>query len=55
MSNQASGLYEFGACQFDAARRLLTRGGEAVALAPKTFDLLFLLVRTQAGYSPSKS
>ena len=42
-----SGLYEFGAYRLDAAQRLLTRGGESVVLAPKTFDLLLILVESQ--------
>src|SRR4051812_48785092 len=47
MPNQANGLYEFGSFRLDAAKRLLSRSGENVALAPKTFDLLFLLVGSQ--------
>jgi Tol biopolymer transport system component/DNA-binding winged helix-turn-helix (wHTH) protein len=47
MSNQANGLYEFGPYRLDAAKRLLTRSGESIALAPKTFDLLLLLIRGQ--------
>ena len=44
MPNQANGLYEFGSFRLDTAKRLLSRGGESVTLAPKTFDLLLLLV-----------
>src|SRR6516162_1531913 len=44
MSNQANGLYEFGPYRLDEAKRLLTRSGESIGLAPKTFDLLLLLV-----------
>src|SRR5215471_1740297 len=47
MSSQANGLYEFGSFRLDAAKRLLTRSGESIALAPKTFDLLLLLVGGQ--------
>jgi TolB-like protein/DNA-binding winged helix-turn-helix (wHTH) protein len=37
-------LYEFGEFQLDAAERCLLRGGEPVALTPKAFDTLLLLV-----------
>jgi Tol biopolymer transport system component/DNA-binding winged helix-turn-helix (wHTH) protein len=47
MSKQANGLYEFGPYRLDAAKRLLTRSGESIGLAPKTFDLLLLLVTGQ--------
>ena len=35
--------FSFGAWTLDADRRLLMRGGEAVSLSPKAFDLLRLL------------
>src|SRR5260370_551587 len=44
LPNQANGLYEFGSFRLDPANRLLSRAGEPVTLAPKTFDLLLLLV-----------
>lgn len=44
MPNQVNGLYEFGSFRLNAANRLLSRAGESVTLAPKTFDLLLLLV-----------
>src|SRR5579871_435973 len=47
MSNQANGLYEFGRYRLDPAKRLLTRSGETLTLAPKTFDLLLLLVTSE--------
>jgi Tol biopolymer transport system component/DNA-binding winged helix-turn-helix (wHTH) protein len=47
MPNQANGLYEFGGCQLDAAKRRLSRNGENLTLAPKTFDLLLLLVQSE--------
>src|SRR5215471_8428531 len=47
MSDKAHGLYEFGSYRLDAAKRLLTRSGESISLAPKTFDLLLLLVTGQ--------
>jgi TolB-like protein/DNA-binding winged helix-turn-helix (wHTH) protein/Flp pilus assembly protein TadD len=46
-SNQVKGLYEFGSFRLDAAKRLLTRAGVSVTLAPKTFDLLLLLAESQ--------
>jgi DNA-binding winged helix-turn-helix (wHTH) protein len=39
--------YEFGPYRLDAAQRLLTRGEETVVLAPKTFDLLLILVESR--------
>ena len=47
MPLQANGLYEFGVYRLDAAQRLLTRGDESVVLAPKTFDLLLILVESR--------
>src|ERR1700738_1948338 len=44
LSNQTNGLYEFGSFPLDAAKRLLSRAREPVTLAPKTYDLLLLLV-----------
>jgi TolB-like protein/DNA-binding winged helix-turn-helix (wHTH) protein len=41
---QALHLYEFGEFQLDAAERCLLRAGEPVALTPKAFDTLLLLV-----------
>ena len=46
MSNRASDLYEFGSYRLDLAGRVLTRDGHAVALAPKTFELLLLMVQS---------
>jgi Tol biopolymer transport system component/DNA-binding winged helix-turn-helix (wHTH) protein len=43
----SNGLYEFGSFRLDAAKRLLTRAGESVTLAPKTFDLLLVLAESQ--------
>jgi DNA-binding response OmpR family regulator len=45
--NEPIGAYEFGPYRLDARTRLLTRDGTAVALAPKPFDLLLLLVRSR--------
>ena len=47
MSNQTNGLYEFGSFRLDVAQRLLSTAGKSVTLAPKTFDLLLLLVEGQ--------
>ncbi len=47
MPNQANGLYEFGSFRLDPAKRLLSRTGAPVTLAPKTFDLLLLLVESE--------
>jgi len=50
MPKQVNGLYKFGPCQLDAAKRRLLRAGENLTLAPKTFDLLLLLYKAKAGY-----
>jgi DNA-binding winged helix-turn-helix (wHTH) protein len=42
---EASRLYEFGPFLLDAVERKLLRGNEIVALTPKAFDTLLLLVR----------
>lgn len=44
MSYNLKYLYEFGPFRLDAYERILLRGGETVALTPKAFDLLFVLV-----------
>jgi len=46
MSTSAPGLYAFGPFRMDVQRRVLTRGGHVVPLAPQTFDLLVLLVQS---------
>jgi DNA-binding winged helix-turn-helix (wHTH) protein/TolB-like protein len=38
-------VYEFGIFRFDSANRLLLRDGAPVALTPKAFDLLLVLVQ----------
>src|SRR5215472_14831246 len=40
-------FYEFGEFQLDAGRRLLLRAGDVVALTPKAFDILLILVRNR--------
>jgi Tol biopolymer transport system component/DNA-binding winged helix-turn-helix (wHTH) protein len=47
MTTQINELYEFGGCRLDVLRRVLTRDGHPVSLAPKTFELLLLLVQSQ--------
>ena len=37
-------IYEFGDCRLDLSRMALTRGGEAIPLEPKAFDVLVYLV-----------
>ena len=44
MAIRAKHGYQFGAFRLDATNRLLYREGELVALAPKAFDTLLLLV-----------
>jgi DNA-binding winged helix-turn-helix (wHTH) protein len=43
-SEQAGQVYAFDEFRLDPAERVLTRGGEAVALTPKAFDTLLVLV-----------
>ena len=40
-----SELYRFGAFVLDPRRRTLSRGGSAVSLTPKAFDVLIFLVQ----------
>ena len=40
-------LYEFGGFRLDVGKRLLLRGGEVVALTPKCFDILLVLVESK--------
>ncbi|MEW6125463.1 MAG: winged helix-turn-helix domain-containing protein [Acidobacteriota bacterium] len=47
MSQRVRRLYEFGDFRLDLAERALLRQGEAVALTPKVFDLLTLLVENR--------
>lgn len=44
MSNEFKHFYEFGIFRFDAARRVLWRGNETVALPPKATDVLACLL-----------
>jgi len=45
MATSTRQLYEFGAFRLDPAEQILLRGGEPVALTPKVFDTLVLLVQ----------
>ena len=44
MATETHLSYEFGAFRLDAARRQLIHDGTSIALPPKTFDLLLMLV-----------
>lgn len=44
MNGQSQQIYEFGDFRLNKPERLLTRSGEPLALTPKAFDLLVLLV-----------
>jgi Tol biopolymer transport system component len=43
--NQTNDLYEFGRFRLDAKKRRLWKDGELVALTPKEFEVLFVLIR----------
>jgi len=45
MSSLTSNLYAFGEFQVDEQNRLLHRGGEPIALTPKAFEVLLLLIQ----------
>src|ERR1700722_1181143 len=53
MSKQASQLYEFGPFRVDPRECLLLRDGEALALTPKAFETLLVLVQN-AGHLMAK-
>ena len=55
MSRGTGHLFEFGPFQLDAKERLLFRNGEAVALPPKSLDLLLVLVESLAISSKKRS
>ena len=46
MSSPPNDVYQFGPYRLDAGERALTLGHERVPLAPKTFDLLLMMVRS---------
>jgi len=45
MATSTRQIYEFGAFRLDSGERILLRGGEPIALTPKVFDTLVLLVQ----------
>jgi len=45
LSRPASHFYEFDAFRLDAGRRLLLRDGDVVTLAPRTFNMLLVLIQ----------
>src|SRR5580700_11181702 len=45
MHTRERGSYEFGPFRLDVVERMLLGEGQLVALSPKAFDLLFVLVR----------
>ena len=47
MTNGNSNLYEFGPFQVDRTERLLFRDGNRIALTPKAFDTLLILIERQ--------
>jgi len=47
MATPPGEVYEFGPYCLDADRRVVTRQNQPVGLAPKTFELLLLMVRSQ--------
>ena len=53
MSIPSSGLYEFGPFRLDVDQRVFTRSGQVLPLAPKTFDLLVLMLQ-RPGHAFSK-
>jgi DNA-binding response OmpR family regulator len=55
MSNQVNELYEFGPYRLDVTRRVFTRHGQLVPLAPKTFNLLLFLFGAPAGRCRNRS
>lgn len=44
MEVQTKGIYEFGPYRLDATRRVLSRGGEPLALTSKAFETLLVLI-----------
>ena len=54
MSTATPDLYEFGPFTMDVQRRVFARGGQAIPLAPKTFDLLVFLVQSHGRAVPKQ-
>ena len=53
MTKDSTHLYEFGPFRLDAAERQLWRDGEEIALTPKAFGVLLMLIRN-SGHAVSK-
>src|SRR5258706_73774 len=47
MTHQTEEIYEFGVFEINVADRTLRRDGEVVALTPKVFEVLLMLVRNR--------
>ena len=45
VSRVGNEMYEFGPFRVDPGKQTLLRGGEPIAVTPKTFQLLLVLVR----------
>ncbi len=54
MSQQTQACYEFGAYRLEPSERLLLRSGQPIAIAPKAFETLLLLVQN-SGHVLSKA
>jgi Tol biopolymer transport system component/DNA-binding winged helix-turn-helix (wHTH) protein len=55
MSMQASQLYEFGPFRVDLRESLLLRNGEALALTPKAFETLLVLIQNAGHLMPKEA
>ena len=51
MDKRSKHFYEFGAFRIDVGDRRLLRDGETVALTPKVFDILLMLVENSDALS----
>lgn len=51
MTDQAPSFYDFGPFRLDLTEHLLLRDCKAVALSPKAFDTLLVLVRNSGRIS----
>src|ERR1044072_3345698 len=49
MNDAASVIYEFAGRRLDPARRTLVHGGKPVAMYPRCFDALLLLIENRGG------
>jgi len=55
MSNQVNRIYEFGEFRLETAERLLLRKGQPIALTPKAFETLLVLVTSRGHLSEKTS